>query len=238
MIDRRINYQYGGGADLGAGATGMGSGNFGGNISGGGNNKNTERNRIQNERAADVRAKELANLATQNFGQGDTSRDVFGFRGTFENEGVRGLARQYLSPSNILGGILGLINPVLGLGFRAVNYLKDEVPETLGQFKDSATLEEFRDKVRGYGRTMPTVSPNPMYGGIESLAVNPQITRDLFAFNPGSVKDRALKQQYGIYNATGMMNPNMIDLMKQDIELNKQKGTPLSLPAEAYSLIG
>ena len=92
---------------------------------------------------------------------------------------------------------------------------------------------------------MPTVSTNPMYGGIESLAVNPQtvsvnpqITNDLLAFNPGSVKDRALKQQYGIYNATGMMNPNMIDLMKQDIELNKQKGTPLSLPEEAYSLIG
>jgi len=35
-----------------------------------------------------------------------------------------------------------------------------------------------------------------------------------------------------------MINPNMIDLMKQDIELNKQKGIPLSLPAEAYSLIG
>ena len=157
-------------------------------------------------------------------------RPTFGF-----NDAAR---INLFNPGNILGGILGLINPALGLGFRAVNYLKDEIPETLGQFKDSATLEEFRDKVRGYGRTMPTVSPNPMYGGIESLAVNPQITRDLFAFKPGSVKDRALKQQYGIYNATGMMNPNMIDLMKQDIELNKQKGTPLSLPAEAYSLIG
>ena len=149
------------------------------------------------------------------------------------------------NPGNILSGILGLVNPALGLGFRAVNYLKDEIPETLGQFKDSKTLQEFRDKVRGYGITNPTISNNPMFGGIESLAVNPQtvsvnpqITNDLLAFNPGSVKDRALKQQYGIYNATGMMNPNMIDLMKQDIELNKQKGTPLSLPAEAYSLIG
>jgi hypothetical protein len=151
----------------------------------------------------------------------------------------------FINPRSILSGILGLVNPALGLGFRAVNYLKDEIPETLGQFKDSKTLQEFRDKVRGYGITNPTISNNPMFGGIESLAVNPQtvsvnpqITRDLLAFNPNSVKDRALKQQYGIYNATGMMNPNMIDLMKQDIELNKQKGTPLSLPAEAYSLIG
>jgi len=151
----------------------------------------------------------------------------------------------FINPRSILSGILGLINPALGLGFRAIDYLKAEIPETLGQFKDSKTLQEFRDKVRGYGITNPTISNNPMFGGIESLAVNPQtvsvnpqITRDLFAFKPGSVKDRALKQQYGIYNATGMMNPNMIDLMKQDIELNKQKGTPLSLPAEAYSLIG
>ena len=76
-----------------------------------------------------------------------------------------------MSPSNILGGILGLINPMAGLAFRGVNYLRQEIPETFNQFKSSNTLEEFRDKVRGYGRTMPTVSPNPMYGGIESLGV-------------------------------------------------------------------
>ena len=178
----------------------------------------------------------------------------------------------FINPRSILSGILGLINPALGLGFRAIDYLKAEIPETLGQFKDSKTLQEFRDKVRGYGITNPTISNNPMFGGIESLAVNPQITNttpgldfinapqniegyntittssanpqdydflsNAMAFKPGSIKDRALKQQYGIYNATGIMNSNMIDLMKQDIELNKQKGTPLSLPAEAYSLIG
>ena len=160
--------------------------------------------------------------------------------------GLTGAAKyNLLNPKNIFSGILSTINPLAGLLARGVGYLSQEVPETLGQFKDSNTLQEFVDKVRGYGITNPTISNNPMFGGIESLAVNPQtlsvnpqITRDLFAFNPGSVKDRALKQQYGIYNATGMMNPNMIDLMKQDIELNKQKGTPLSLPAEAYSLIG
>jgi hypothetical protein len=76
-----------------------------------------------------------------------------------------------MSPSNILGGILGLINPLAGLAFRGVNYLGQQIPETFDQFKSSNTLEEFRDKVRGYGRTMPTVSPNPMYGGIESLGV-------------------------------------------------------------------
>ena len=61
---------------------------------------------------------------------------------------------------------------------------------------------------------------------------------DAMAFNPGSIKDRALKQQFNIYNATGIVTPNMQKLMQQDIEQNKKKGTPLSLPAEAYSLIG
>ena len=78
-----------------------------------------------------------------------------------------------MSPSNILGGILGLINPLAGLAFRGVNYLGQQIPETFDQFKSSDTLEQFRDKVRGYGRTMPTVSPTPMYGGIESLGVQP-----------------------------------------------------------------
>jgi hypothetical protein len=78
-----------------------------------------------------------------------------------------------MSPSNILGGILGLINPMAGLAFRGFNYLQDKVPQTIDQFRESDTLEQFRDKVRGYGRTMPVVSPTPMYGGIESLGVQP-----------------------------------------------------------------
>ena len=150
----------------------------------------------------------------------------------------------FINPRSILSGILGLINPALGLGFRAIDYLKAEIPETLGQFKDSKTLQEFRDKVRGYGITNPTISNNPMFGGIESLAVNPQtvsvnpqITRDLLAFNPGTKLDRTLKNMYSGYENLGIKNPQMIDLMKQDKELNKQKGTPLSLPAEAYNLL-
>ena len=61
---------------------------------------------------------------------------------------------------------------------------------------------------------------------------------DAMAFNPGSIKDRALKQQFNIYNATGIVTPNMQKLMQQDIEQHQKKGTPLSLPAKAYSLIG
>lgn len=250
MIDKRINFRFGGGyqggpaggvtsggssgRDRGMGTAGK-TGNYSAPTSTGGGNQFTS---VTSGTLSDPREKQ--DFFTQSY----TAPGIFGLGGGYRDLNVPGDTQSGFKSrlggigGAILGGILGLINPALGLGFRAVNYLKGEIPETFNQFKESATLEEFRDKVRGYGRTMPTVSPNPMFGGIESLAVNPQITRDLFAFNPGSVKDRALKQQYGIYNATGMMNPNMIDLMKQDIELNKQKGTPLSLPAEAYSLIG
>ena len=49
--------------------------------------------------------------------------------------------------------------------------MRDKVPETFQNFQSSNTLEEFRDKMRGYGRTMPNISINPAFGGIESLGV-------------------------------------------------------------------
>jgi hypothetical protein len=245
MIDKRINFRFGGGyqgapaggvtsggssgRDRGMGMSGK-TGNYSAPTStgGGGGNQFTS---VTSGTLSDPREKK--DFFTQSY----TAPGIFGLGGGYRNLNVPGDTSQGFKQgigSRILGGILGLINPFLGFGYRALA----SIPGAVDKFQTSETLEQFRDKLRGYGKTMPTISPNPMYGGIESLAVNPQITRDLFAFKPGSVKDRALKQQYGIYNATGMMNPNMIDLMKQDIELNKQKGTPLSLPAEAYSLIG
>ena len=84
-----------------------------------------------------------------------------------------GMKKPFLSGlgSTIFGGILSLINPALGLAFRGVNFLRDKVPQTFQNFKSSNTLEEFRDKMRGYGRTMPVISTNPAFGGIESLGV-------------------------------------------------------------------
>jgi len=61
--------------------------------------------------------------------------------------------------SKILGGILGLINPLLGFGYRALA----GTPGALDKFQRSRTLEEFRDRMRGYGRTMPTIFNNPNF---------------------------------------------------------------------------
>ena len=52
----------------------------------------------------------------------------------------------------------------------------------------------------------------------------------MLAFEPGSIKDKQLKQMYNIFEETGIENPMMKDLMKEDIE----QGGPLSLPEEAY----
>lgn len=105
-----------------------------------------------------------------------------------------------MSPSNILGGILGLINPMAGLAFRGFNYLRKEVPETFDQFRSSNTLEEFRDKVRGYGKTMPVVSPTPMYGGIESLGVQPITPTETVL--PMAKPDIEVNQPYKIEDLT------------------------------------
>ena len=146
--------------------------------------------------------------------------------------------------------------------------MRDKVPETFQNFQSSNTLEEFIDKMRGYGRTIPNVSINPFFGGIESLGIfedeedpitgtnypgsnmggitNTGIecidvgypSNDLMAFNAGTKLDRTLKNMYSGYENLGIKNPQMIDLMKRDIQQNLEKGTPLSLPKNAYSLIG
>ena len=53
---------------------------------------------------------------------------------------------------------------------------------------------------------------------------------NLLAFEPGSIKDKQLKQMYNIFEETGMQDPRMKGLMQEDIK----QGGPLSLPEEAY----
>jgi len=64
--------------------------------------------------------------------------------------------------------------------------------------------------------------------------INPDPTNDKFAFAPGSIKDRQLKQAYNAYNETGFGKSNLEKLMQEDID----SGGQLSLPETAYSMIG
>jgi len=68
---------------------------------------------------------------------------------------------------NILSGIMGAVNPFLG--FLSQGFQK--FGPAFNNFRSSQTLEQFRDKMRGYGRTMPIFSNNPSFGGIETLGV-------------------------------------------------------------------
>jgi len=123
------------------------------------------------------------------------------------------------------------------------NVIQDYIEQDAGMYSglpnqklvNEAAMEVFtkgfRNANNNYG--MPQGSPgmiNPE--PITSMMPNP--TNDLFAFAPGSIKDRQLKQAYGIYEATGMEPPNLKNLMQEDID----SGGQLSLPENAYSMIG
>jgi len=166
----------------------------------------------------------------------------------------------------ILGGLMSLINPVAGLAYRGINKLgalkdygtlADYAKGEFGLFQDEDVVDtiDIRDKFNRMGIMNPNlITPQPKpginlndYMGLEDRFNVPSAApedydftgfEDAMAFNPGSIKDRALKQQFNIYNATGIVTPNMQKLMQEDIEQNQKKGTPLSLPTEAYSLIG
>ena len=86
------------------------------------------------------------------------------------------------------------------------------------------------------GITQTGVFDNSPYGNSQIDVGYP--SDDLMAFNPGTKLDRTLKNMYSGYENLNIENPQMIDLMKQDIRQNQEKGTPLSLPRNAYSLIG
>ena len=123
--------------------------------------------------------------------------------------------------STIFGGLLSLINPALGLAFRGINFMRDKIPETFQNFKSSNTLEEFRDKMRGYGRTMPVTSNNPAFGGIESLGVfddddeeeniiTPMAKPNIFNYNNSVGRfdpNQTINTEIGMGASRNMVNP-------------------------------
>jgi hypothetical protein len=118
--------------------------------------------------------KDVLNPQVDTFEQAYKEPGLFGFGGGYRDLNVAGDTSKGFKRgigSTVLGGILSLINPALGFAFRGINFMRDKIPETFQNFKSSNTLEEFRDKMRGYGRTMPVISNNPAFGGIESLGV-------------------------------------------------------------------
>ena len=169
-IDKRINFRFGGAYQGGSGAPGSaeassrstssGTGGSSGNLGGGGGGQESEYRRYeaptrptydstnidqkpitgadfqrsQNEFIANLNRNNAARFEPSFFNR--TYQPV-----TMDQIGSRNQLPDY---SNILmGGILGLINPLAGRLYSGYNFLKDKVPETFNTFKDSPTLVDF-----------------------------------------------------------------------------------------------
>ena len=149
--------QFGGGADMGGGrgpsgppgggATSMGSGrDFSPSRDTGGGGDRI----IDLAKRLERRQEEITKSQDLNFGQFFGSR-VPTFQKPTIGQKIGNLG------SKIFGGILGAINPALGFAFNTIS----SAPGTFKTFKDSPTLEAFRDNIRGYGKTKPVFFDNP-----------------------------------------------------------------------------
>jgi hypothetical protein len=158
MIDKRFyrqNFQ-GGGADLGAGASGAGSGRGmgpAGGASSGGNYGGSSNRPDRDSRDRDVGVsiggqgtgadpREKQDFVTQKYTGsfldkvlGDGYRNVDPYTGQFQSRlsQAGGLGR------GILGGIIGLINPMAGMLYRVAS----SVPGGFEKFKSSPTLADY-----------------------------------------------------------------------------------------------
>ena len=136
------------------------------------------------------------------------------------------------------GGITGNLIRSLGqkLGFGKTY---DQPTYDMSQFNDLGLLTNtinptYYDDLGNEGILSTEESKNIL----EDLGNTKNDDRILLAFEPGTKLDRTLKNLYSGYENLGIKDPNLIPLMEQDIKENKEKGTPLSLPKNAYSLIG
>ena len=174
-IDKRINFRGGGAYQGGSGAPGSaessssstssGTGGSKGNLGGGGGGQNTDYKQyspptaptynstnIDNKPVTGNDYRRSQNEFINNFNQNEASR----FEPTFFNRNYDPIAldqfgsrNQLPDYSNILiGGILGLINPLAGLAYKGYNYLQDKGPQTLNTFQDSPTLMDFYNNMR------------------------------------------------------------------------------------------
>ena len=174
-IDKRINFRGGGAYQGGSGAPGSaesssrstssGTGGSKGNLGGGGGGQGTDYRQYSPPTAPTYNATNIdqkpvtgddyrrsQNEFINNFNQNEASR----FEPTFFNRNYNPITLDQFGSSNqppnygnaVMGGILGLINPLAGLAYRGYNYLQDNVPQTLNTFKQSPTLMDFYNNMR------------------------------------------------------------------------------------------
>tara|TARA_R110002020_G_scaffold389710_1_gene600285 strand:- start:42 stop:773 length:732 start_codon:yes stop_codon:yes gene_type:complete len=169
-IDKRINFRFGGAYQGGSGAPGSaeassrktspGTGGSSGNLGGGGGGQDSDYRRYSPPVAptydstnidqkpitgADFQRSE--NEFIDNLNQNNAARfEPSFFNRTYQPVTIDQIGSRNQLPdySNILmGGILGLINPLAGRLYTGYNFLKNKVPQTLNTFQESPTLVDF-----------------------------------------------------------------------------------------------
>jgi len=101
-----------------------------------------------------------------------------------------------LNPMGLMSILGGFIDKPFTLAARGINTLRNKFGPAFNNFTSSETLEEFRDKMRGYGRTMPTYSPYLNFGGIETLGQEMPEETNIDEFTPYGVDVENLYEEF------------------------------------------
>ena len=136
--------------------------------------------------------------------------NFLGFGGGYRNLRTPNDARSgYQSRLNPMGlmSLLGrYMNQPFTIAATGFNALRDKFGPAFNNFTSSKTLEQFRDKMRGYGRTMPTYSPYLKFGGIETLGQEmPEEVAVIDNSMYGGDQDI-----FGVENARGLYRPHQM----------------------------
>ena len=169
-IDKRINFRFGGAYQGGSGAPGSaeassrstspGTGGSSGNIGGGGGGQDSDYRRyeaptrptydstnIDQKPITGADFQRSQNEFIDNLNRNNAAR----FEPSFFNRTYQPVTLDQIGSRNqlpnygnaVMGGILGLLNPLAGMAYKGYNFLKDKVPQTFNTFKDSPTLVDF-----------------------------------------------------------------------------------------------
>ena len=169
-IDKRINFRFGGAYQGGSGAPGSaeassrstspGTGGSSGNLGGGGGGQDSDYRRyeaptrptydstnIDQKPITGADFQRSQNQFIDNLNKNNAARfEPSFFNRTYQPVTIDQIGSRNQLPdySNILmGGILGLINPLAGRLYTGYNFLKNKVPQTLNTFQESPTLVDF-----------------------------------------------------------------------------------------------
>jgi len=110
-----------------------------------------------------------------------------------------------LNPMGLMSLLGGFISRPFSLAVSGINAARNKFGPAFNNFTSSKTLEEFRDKMRGYGRTMPTYSPYLKFGGIETLGQEMPEETNIDNSMWGADQDI-----FGIENARGLFRPHQM----------------------------